>query len=518
MSSIRNEVRRGAYLDSVALMRISRELTGLEGVEEAGVMVGTPANRAILREAGVLAVEGEAAGAGDLIIAVRARTEAQATAAIARAGELLDARRQGATAGAAIGSGGTPAWQPRTLRSGLEQLPDANLALISVPGDFAAAEARKALSRGLNVMIFSDNVALADEVALKREARALGLLVMGPDCGTAILSGVPLGFANVVPKGAIGVVGASGTGIQEVSCLIARAWGGQGISHAIGTGGRDLKAEVGGLTTLMAIDLLDADPATQHIVVISKPPAAAVARLVLARVGKSAKPFTICFLGSEPMEMPSNARQVSTLAAAAEAAIDAVPVGGVAGVPSRPVVTTVVMPVVRPISGSDICGLFAGGTLCAEAQVVFRARGLGVRSNAPIAGVPALDPSGLVSGHKLIDLGADEFTRGRPHPMIEPGVRDQPLREAAARASTGVILLDLVLGFGAHPDPAGHLAGVVATLPRKPVIVASVTGTDGDPQGYRAQVAKLTAAGIEVLASNRAAAERAVALIAAARS
>ena len=223
MSSIRNEVRRGAYLDSVALMRISRELTGLEGVEEAGVMVGTPANRAILREAGVLAVEGEAAGAGDLIIAVRARTDAQATAAIARAGELLDARRQGATAGAAIGSGGTPAWQPRTLRSGLEQLPDANLALISVPGDFAAAEARKALSRGLNVMIFSDNVALADEVALKREARALGLLVMGPDCGTAILSGVPLGFANVVPRGAIGVVGASGTGIQEVSCLIARA-------------------------------------------------------------------------------------------------------------------------------------------------------------------------------------------------------------------------------------------------------------------------------------------------------
>ena len=526
MSSIRNEVRRGAYLDSVALMRISRELTGLEGVEEAGVMVGTPANRAILREAGVLAVEGEAAGAGDLIIAVRARTDAQAIAAIARAGELLDARRQ-SSARDVVGSGGTAAWQPRTLRSGLEQLPDANLALISVPGDFAAAEARKALSRGLNVMIFSDNVALADEVALKREARELGLLVMGPDCGTAILSGVPLGFANVVPRGTIGIIGASGTGIQEVSCLIARAGGGQCISHAIGTGGRDLKAEVGGLTTLMAIDLLDADLATQHIVLISKPPAAAVARLVLARVGKSAKPFTICFLGSEPLQMPANARQVSTLAAAAEAAIDAAPVGNVAGVPSGPVVTPVatpvVMPVGWPISGSDICGLFAGGTLCAEAQVVFRARGIDVRSNAPIAGVGALvtgvsGPGDSSSGHSLIDLGADEFTRGRPHPMIEPGVRDQPLREAAARAATGVILLDLVLGFGAHPDPAGHLAGVVATLPRKPVIVASVTGTDGDPQDYRAQVAKLTAAGIEVLASNRAAAERAVALIAAARS
>ena len=494
MSVIVNEVRRGTYLDSVALMRLARELTGLAGVEEAGLMIGTPANRAILREAGVLAADGEVAGPGDLIIAVRAATGPQAMVAIARARTLLETKRAGPA-----GDSGGGAWQPRTLRSALDRLPGANLALISVPGDFAAAEARKALGTGLNVMIFSDNVSLAEEVALKHEARERGLLLMGPDCGTALIAGTPLGFANAVPTGDIGIIGASGTGIQEVSCLIARArqHGRMGISHAIGTGGRDLKAEVGGITTLMAIGLLEADPATRHIVLISKPPADTVARAILARVAISSKPFTICFLGSPALELPPNASQVATLAAGA------IPIGTDMTTASR-------MP---PVAGSQICGLFAGGTLCAEAQVVFRAHGLDVSSNAPISGVAALSDRGPASGHTLIDLGDDVFTRGRPHPMIEPGVRDAPLREAASRATTGVILLDVVLGFGAHPDPAGHLAAVAASLPRRPVMIASVTGTDADPQGYSAQVAKLRCVGIEVLASNAAAAERAVTLI-----
>src|SRR5580704_9603583 len=97
-------------------------------------------------------------------------------------------------------------------------------------------------------MIFSDNVPIAEEASLKHEARERGLMVMGPDCGTAIIGGVPLAFANAVPRGDIGIIGASGTGIQEVSTLIARA--GRGVRHAIGTGGRDMHAEVGGLTTL----------------------------------------------------------------------------------------------------------------------------------------------------------------------------------------------------------------------------------------------------------------------------
>src|SRR4030095_10708603 len=135
-----------------------------------------------------------------------------------------------------------------SIALGLERAEDADIALISVPGDYAAAEALKALAQGLNVMLFFDNVAIADERAIKLYARARTLLVMGPDCGTAIVNGVPLGFANVVRRGDIGLVAASGTGLQEVTCRIHNLGG--GISQAIGTGGRDLKDAGGGMPVL----------------------------------------------------------------------------------------------------------------------------------------------------------------------------------------------------------------------------------------------------------------------------
>ena len=281
--AVRNAVRRGFYLDSVALMRLSREIAAMPGVGQAALMMATPANKAILADAGLLDAEGQDATANDLILAVNAAAAEVAEEAFQAACAALDRQR---SAGGAAGS-----TAPRSLRTALREQPDASLALISVPGIYAADEARKALRSGLDVMIFSDNVPLAQEVALKQEGAALGRLVMGPDCGTAIIGGVPLAFANRVPRGAIGLIGASGTGLQEVSCLIAQA--GKGISQAIGVGSRDLSGEVGALSTLAAIDLLDADPTTRHIVLISKPPHRRVAASVLDRIGRSAKPFTI---------------------------------------------------------------------------------------------------------------------------------------------------------------------------------------------------------------------------------
>jgi FdrA protein len=493
MTTLRNVVRIGAYLDSVALMRMSRAIAALDGVVEAGLMIGTPANKAILGDAGILDATGAEAEAGDLIIAVKAKTADAAAAAIKEAERLLDQPRQRSSDGAA--------WKPRSLRAAVTELPDANLAIISVPGDFAASEALKAVRRGLNVMIFSDNVPLAEEAELKREARDRGLLVMGPDCGTAIVAGTPLAFANVVPRGDIGIVGASGTGIQEVTCLIARA--GRGISHAIGTGGRDLKAEIGGITTLMAIDALDADPATKHIVLISKPPAAAVASAVLARAGRSRKPFTVCFLGGDPsaLALPPNATFAPTLARAA-----ALAAGRSATDPEPHAVR-------QTLRGPLIHGLFAGGTLCAEAQIVLMQAGFSVTSNAPVPGAAVTDHS--TTRHRLIDLGDDEFTRGKPHPMIEPAVRDAPLAAALADPKVGIVLLDCVLGYGGHIDPAGHLAGAIAAHPgERPVIIASVTGTAGDPQGLAGQIASLERAGVLVAASNQAAAQLAARLAA----
>ena len=483
MTVIRNEVCYGFYLDSVALMRISRAIAALPGVEEAGVMIGTPANKEILREAGLLADAGREAGPGDLIIGLRAKDAAAADAAMAEARRLLDQPRRGAVGG--------DAWQARTLRGAVQQMPDANLALISVPGDFAAAEARKALRRGLNVMIFSDNVPLEQEVALKREARDLGLLLMGPDCGTAIIAGVPIAFANAVPRGDIGIIGASGTGIQEVSCLIANA--GRGISHAIGTGGRDLSAEVGGIAALTAIDLLDRDAATRHVILLSKPPAPQIAKLVLDRVGRSPKPFTVCFIGSADYgPMPANAKLAGTLTEAAESVLERA-------------IDTCRGPLPKRGAGRLIRGLFCGGTLCSEAQLILQRCGQVVVSNAPLPGVAALGIGR--DAHILIDLGDDRFTRGRPHPMIEPASRDAPLAEALADKAVGAVLLDVLLGWGAHADPAGQLVRALAARPADgPAIVASVTGTEADPQVRSAQVRKLMEAGVVVAPSNAAAA------------
>jgi FdrA protein len=477
-------------------MQISRIVAELPGVDEAAVMMGTPANQGILKDSGLLAAEGETAGGGDLLLAIRADDETSATAAMSKIDVLLD-QPTGARQEATI-------FNPRTLRSAVRHNPNANLALISVPGDFAAAEARKALRADLHVMIFSDNVSLDDELALKQEARERNLLVMGPDCGTAIISGVPLAFANQVPPGDIGIVGASGTGMQEISCLIARA--GSGISHAIGVGGRDLGDTVGGISTLTALEWMESDPSTRHIVLVSKPPSVNVATSICAHLERSSKSFTVCFLGAKDPGLPDNAVFASTLKAAAQHASGS----------RNEVFDFDKASMARPVTAERrwIRGLFSGGSLAAEAQVIILASGMGVTSNTPVPGALAL--TDRCDGHVLIDLGDDQYTRGRPHPMIDPEVRDTPLREALSDPLVGVVLLDMVIGYGANDDPATQL---VRTLDDhdgdSPVVVASVTGTDGDPQGLERQVAILSSSDVLVAPSNADATELALACLSA---
>jgi FdrA protein len=455
-SLVLNRVERGRYLDSVTLMRLSRRLAALPGVEGAALMIGSPSNKGLLRDAGLLAAEGEEAGANDIVIAVRSADERSARDALAAAFPLVEAKEHTLRLS-----------QAKSLRGALDLLPGANFALISVPGEFAADEARRALGAGLHALVFSSGVSLEEERALKLLAKEKGLLLMGPDCGTALIAGVPIAFANVVPRGDVGIVAASGTGLQELACLIARLGG--GVSHGIGVGGRDLDERVGALGTLAALDALENDPGTSTIVLVSKPPAARVAEQVLARLAKSSKPTVVCFLG---LDKPGLAR---TLREAAEMAVGK----ALAAESFEP----------RKVEGR-VQALYCGGTLCSEAELVFRRRG--------------------AQGHRFIDLGDDRYTRGRPHPMIDPEIRNEHVAAALADASVGVILTDVVLGYGSHPDPAGILARM--ELGGK-TVVASVTGTEGDPQVRSRQVARLREAGVLVAPSNAHAAEWAAALV-----
>jgi len=469
-------VRRNSYFDSIDLMRVAEQARQLAGVTEVAVVMGTPPGRSMLVDAGLWPPEAPEAGPCDLLIAVRASTETVAHRALACVEELLSASRDSEPAHEDM--------MPRTTASAARRGAPANIAVIAVPGAYAALDAHQALSAGLHVFLFSDGVSLDDEVALKRRGYARGLLVMGPECGTAMINGVGLGFANRVRRGPIGVVGASGTGIQEVTSLVHRLGG--GVSQAIGTGGRDLDAAVGGLTTLQALEALAADVDTRVALVVSKPPSPAVADAVLRAAVQTRKPVVACLLGYEG-PTPTGVRATPTLEQAAVAAV------GLSG--------GAVRELERPRHGSArgargaVRGLYAGGTLCDEARRIV----------------------GGGAAHRFIDFGAEEFTRGRPHPIIDPGRRNAALVDAGDDPSVSVVLLDLVLGDCAHPDPAGALRPALAEARarrrgRDLTVVAHVVGTEQDFQRLEKQEESLRELGAIVCASNRMAAEIARAL------
>ncbi|MDR7482903.1 MAG: acyl-CoA synthetase FdrA [Armatimonadota bacterium] len=499
-------IRRGAYVDSVALMLVQREVRAAPGVEEAGCVMATDANKALLRDAGLDFPDLAAAGPDDLVVAVRAATEDAARAAVALAQDALARRRAPAAAG----------YRPRTIAAAARLLPEATLALVSVPGRFAKAVAQEALDAGLHVLLFSDNVPLEDEVALKARAKARGLLCMGPDCGTAIIGGAALGFANRVRRGSIGLVGAAGTGLQEVTSLIHRFGG--GITHAIGTGGRDLSAAVGGATMLQGLRALALDPATEVIVLVGKPPAPEVAAALLAAARACGKPVVVCFVGA-PVEAGGGVESAVTLEEAARLAVRRA-TGADPGTPRLRALPAHEAGRLRP-QQRYVRGLYAGGTLCYEALVLLRGHLGRVWSNTPLVPDEQLDPPTRSREHTVVDMGADEFTQGRLHPMLDPTLRLQRLQQEGADPETAIVLFDVVLGYGAHPDPAGTLVPVVQELraraPGRYVsLVTTVCGTDEDPQNAAGQRAALVEAGVLVEDSNARAA-RLAGLIAEAR-
>ncbi|MGZ4596840.1 MAG: FdrA family protein [Actinomycetes bacterium] len=487
------EMRRGTYYDSVTLMQTSQRVVELPGVRAAMVAMATPLNLEVYERLGFDTAAIEAATPNDLLIAVDADADVLAAAVSALDSQLASPSGSG-------GGGTGEAVRPKTLGSALGDR-RGSLALISVAGQYAFVEAMDALHAGVSVMVFSDNVPVEQEVRLKEEASRRGLLVMGPDCGTAVVGGVGLGFADALQPGPVGIVAASGTGAQQVSCLLDAA--GVGVTAVLGVGGRDLSAAVGGRSTLAAMALLDQHPGTSLMIVISKPPDEAVAGQVLDAAESMTTPTLVGFVGRGREDM-------TALTATALALL------GHGGQTPRewPAATP------REARPGFIRGLFSGGTLCDEAMAI-AAETLGpIASNTPLEPGWELPPDLHAAAHLMIDFGDDKLTQGRPHPMIDQSLRVARIAEEAADPGCAVLLLDVVLGYGANADPAAELAPAIAAARaraaddgRDLAVVVSLIGSAADPQGLDRTATALAAAGASVHLSNAAAARVATALV-----
>jgi FdrA protein len=493
-------IEKNRYLDSVFLMAMARRMSEQPGIEDAAAVMGSAANQLVLIKMGFDEETLKDVGPSDLIVALSGDPEVvngiltDIESWLVRPKFILD----GAMA--------------LSLEDALQQQATSNLAVISLPGEHAASVAHEALDRGMNVFLFSDHVSLEDELSLKSKASDAGLIVMGPDCGTAIIAGKGIGFANVVRRGTIGVVASSGTGLQEFTSLVHRS--GAGISYGFGTGGRDLSDAVGGISTLTAIAALDSDPETEVIAVVSKPPGQATLEQVVQRLNRCSKPVVACFLGLDEVNQPPAALfEISaTLDDVVAAALQEAGQGpdGLTLVSPREIASQLEKEAAKLQSEQQyIRGLFAGGTFCYQAQQVMRDGGVDVHSNAPLAGMILLDDENTSVENTLVDMGSDEFTAGVPHPMIDATNRRARILAEADDPTVAVLLLDFVLGFNASSDPAGDLVEAIVAAKNTATaagrylsVVASMCGTDEDPQGLDKQEQLLRDAGVILFPSN----------------
>jgi len=505
MSTSAVRVVRNAYVDSLVLMVATVAMDTSEGISWAGAVMATSEGMADLADEGFDGADVHGLEANDLVLAVRGEDEGACAAA-------LDAGREAAFADRGVASAAEEL-PPATLAEAVRRSPTSNVAIVSVPGQYAALQAHHALTAGMHVLLFSDGVPLEEEVELKARGTELGLLVMGPGAGTAVLGGTGLGFANALTARAgdtrtVGVVAAAGTGAQEVSALLDR-WGVQ-VSQVIGVGGRDLSEPVGGAMARLAARSLDEDPGTGVVLLVSKPPSLPAAEAVLAECRRTRAVAT--FLGLADLEPPAGVQLVPTLE---QGAVAAAVLAGATVPPLTPDLQDLVAGACARVdpARTRVSGLFSGGTLCYEAQWVLEQHVGEVWSNEPLRKertTPAPD-----GAHVLLDLGAEEYTRGVPHPMIDPSGRLEMLGRQAEDPSVAVVLMDVVLGYGSHPDPAGQIAPVAAELMADggPQVIAYVLGTEGDPQVYSRQRAALEAVGVVVAETNARAAYAAVALV-----
>lgn len=509
---IKNIIKKNTYYDSVTLMMLSSKIASMDGILDATIMMATDYNKRLMTDSGLLLPENAEISANDLVIAVKTEEQSKIEEVVKTVEEELQKKNDTAQEGDL---------KARTLETALKRLPNANFTVISVPGRYAKNEAMKALENDLHVLLFSDNVSIEDEIELKDKAIEKGLLMMGPDCGTTIISGTALGFANLVNRGKIGMVAAAGTGLQEVTCLVSRL--GEGVSQGLGTGGRDVKEAIGGRMMLMGLQALAQDDETEVIMIISKPPHKSVMEKIFKFVEGVNKPVVTCFISGSKIDI-NNPRviQTFTLEDAAYAAVSLAKgtvVEQVIFTEDKERINSILAQEISKLNEEQkyIRGLYSGGTLCSEAMVLMKDTMGDIYSNTPLDEKGLLNNIEVSEKNTVLDLGDDYFTNGRPHPMIDPRVRLERMRKEALDKETAVILLDVVLGYGSHEDMAGELISAIGKINkeleaegRKISYIASICGTDEDIQNRKEQVEKLEEAGIIVMPSNAQAVRLAV--------
>jgi len=510
---IKGVIKKGAYFDSVTLMIVSKDLNKIDGVSDSSVIMGTNENKSILKMAELYIDMFDDADDTDMLISIDAANDEAFNNAIIYIEEELKAIRNS--------SDDTSDFVPKSFESAIKSMPDANLSLISVAGKYAVNEVNKALDANLNVMLFSDNVSVEDELKMKQKAVKKGLLMMGPDCGTAIINEIPLAFANVVNKGNIGIVAASGTGLQEVSSIISNLGG--GISQAIGTGGRDVKKEIGGIMFIEALKALEKDEQTNIICLISKPPHPEVLDKIASEVKKLKKPVVAIFIGADEKTISAsgaipaiNLEQAAVISVALSNGKDYKQSLNELNVRQEKN-KTLAKELATNNKGKYIRGLYSGGTLCDEAQLLLKDSLGFTYSNTPLNADFKLADIWKSKQHTIIDLGEDEFTAGRPHPMIDFSLRNRRIVDEAKDVTTAVILLDVVLGYGSNLHPEEELApSFIEAKKINPnvAIICSVTGTDKDPQNRAKVKQTLEKAGAIVMNTNVEAVELAESLVA----
>lgn len=477
-------VKRNTYQDSVNLMLLSSKLSSMDGVSKVSIMMGTPANKDIFKNTNMYSVEFDTANPNDICIAVESEDSSMVSVVELELDKFISEL--------SLSSRGSNIAKVRSLDTATKKLDNTNLALVSIPGEYVFDEGNRLLDKGLNLFIFSDNVSMEEERKLKDKANEKGLIVMGPDCGTGIISNTPLAFANVVNKGNIGVVGASGTGIQEVTSLITRLGG--GISHAIGIGGRDLALEIGGISAMKALELLEYDDSSELIVFISKPPAKEVKDKIVSKFKTMNKIVVALFLGDGQMEREDNVYFANTLEETAYLSLYLSKKFGSSKNNLEKILGKLEVIKKNP-NQRQIHGYYGGGTLAGESKNILK-EGM------------------LNSKHKIIDFGDDQYTKGRPHPMIDPTTRVEAVKNFKRLEDVAVVLLDNVIGYGSNTDMAGSLGPAIMEVNeyykdsgREIVFLASVCGTEMDKQVYSQQVKILEESGVLVLDSNASAAK-----------